>query len=346
MKVIVASTCVPFIHGGGTLIVDWLAEELVRRGHEVEVLSIPSVSNTRMLPGQMLGLRLIDLSGQSDRLISIRYPAHLIRHDSHVTWFIHHHRPLFDLWDSDYRDITPGPTGVEYRRIIQHADTTSLSSLHQIFTNSRIVAGRIRRFNGLDAEVVYPPIGGDLSRFRCDAYGDYIFFPSRLTSHKRQVLLIEAMAHTRTPVRLVIAGAAESPGYERTLADLVRRLDVADRVELRTTWITEAEKAELLASCLALAYLPLDEDSYGYPSLEAHHARKAVVTASDAGGVLELVADGCNGLVSEPTPEAVAAAFDRLYEDRQLAQRLGEAGLTRMAELGIGWDHTIRRMLA
>ena len=32
---------------------------------------------------------------------------------------------------------------------------------------------------------------------------------------------------------------------------------------------------------LAVAYVPDDEDSYGYPSLEAAHARKAVLTASD-----------------------------------------------------------------
>ena len=31
---------------------------------------------------------------------------------------------------------------------------------------------------------------------------------------------------------------------------------------------TEAAKIDLLADCLATIYIPEDEDSYGYPSLE------------------------------------------------------------------------------
>ena len=73
---------------------------------------------------------------------------------------------------------------------------------------------------------------------------------------------------------------------------------------------------DLLARCLALAYLPVDEDSYGYPSLEASHSFKPIVTLSDSGGALEFVRDGKEGLVANPNPRDLGAAFDRLYEDR------------------------------
>ena len=46
-----------------------------------------------------------------------------------------------------------------------------------------------------------------------------------------------------------------------------------------------------------MVYLPFGEDSYGYVTLEAFHARKPVVTLSDSGGTLELVRDRRNGLV-------------------------------------------------
>ena len=36
MKVLLASTIVPFIEGGGTFIVDWLAEKLQEYGHQVD----------------------------------------------------------------------------------------------------------------------------------------------------------------------------------------------------------------------------------------------------------------------------------------------------------------------
>ena len=66
---------------------------------------------------------------------------------------------------------------------------------------------------------------------------------------------------------------------------------LSHRVIFEDRWISEEEKVERLATALAVAYVPDDEDSYGYPSLEAAHARKAVLTASDSGGVLELVSD-------------------------------------------------------
>ena len=40
----------------------------------------------------------------------------------------------------------------------------------------------------------------------------------------------------------------------------------------------------------------------GYPSLEAHHAGKAVITATDSGGTQELIMDGENGFVTGPSP--------------------------------------------
>ena len=48
-------------------------------------------------------------------------------------------------------------------------------------------------------------------------------------------------------------------------------------------------------------------DITDYSGLEAAHARKAVLTTSDSGGVLELVKDGVNGLVVPPYPMAIAA---------------------------------------
>jgi glycosyltransferase involved in cell wall biosynthesis len=103
--------------------------------------------------------------------------------------------------------------------------------------------------------------------------------------------------------------------------------------------------ADLLARRLSVAYQPLDEDSYGYPSLEASHSAKAVLTVADAGGALEFVRDGVEGYVTEPDPAALGAAFDRLYEDRALAERMGSASFGRRAELGIDWEHVVARLV-
>ena len=214
-----------------------------------------------------------------------------------------------------------------------------------MFTNSGVVRDRLRRFNGVNAEVLYPPLI-DPERYRAAAYGDYVLYVSRLTAHKRQHLAIEAMRHTRTGVRLIVAGAPENEEYLGRLNGLVEKLRVRDRVEIRAGWMPEQEKIGLFSHCLAAIYAPFDEDSYGYPSLEAHHSGKAVITTSDAGGTLELVRDGENGFVTEPSARSIAAALDRLYRDRALARRMGEAGMARIDELGISWDRVLTRLLA
>lgn len=345
MRVVIASTVVPFIEGGGTFIVDWLDLMLRRHGHDVETLKLPFRSSTPVVLEQMLALRLMDIGEQADRLICIRPPAHLLRHPNKVLWFIHHHRQVYDLWDTPYCDVPDTPGGRRYAHAIIRADETAFAEARAIFTNSRVVGDRLKRFNDVDSAVVYPPIL-DPERFRCDEYGDYILYVSRVALHKRQHLAVEAMRHTRTPVKLVVAGPADNDGYAAGLREQIDRHGLADRVRVDNTWLTEAEKVDLLAGCLAAIYIPFDEDSYGYPSLEAHHALKAVITTSDAGGTSELIVDGDNGLVVAPEPEAIAAAMDRLYADRALARRMGQAGPHAIERLGITWDRVLERLLA
>ena len=119
---------------------------------------------------------------------------------------------------------------------------------------------------------------------------------------------------------------------------------LASKVIFEDRWISEEEKVERLAPALAIAYLPQDEDSYGYCSLEAAHSSKAVLTTDDSGGVLELVVDGRNGFVTPPDPIALAEAMDQLFLDRKLAQRLGEANKRRITELHIDWDTVVTRL--
>jgi glycosyltransferase involved in cell wall biosynthesis len=345
MRIIIATTVVPFVKGGATLLLDWLAEELEVRGHEIEVLRLPFHSAYREMPAQMVGLRLIDVRDRGDRLIALRAPIHLLRHPSKAVWFLHHHRSAFDLMGTNHQDVPDTWEGLGYRELLRAADTASLEEARRLCCNSKVTRDRLRRFNGLEAEVVYPPVHNP-SRLRTDDYGDFIFYPCRLTGVKRQWLAIEAMKLTRTPVRLVLTGAPDAPGYLDELRTLVRSEGVEARVDLRGTYVTEVEKEDLFARCLAVAYIAYDEDSYGYPSLEAHHANKAVISARDSGGTDELIIDGENGFICEPEPAALAACFDALWEDRARAERMGRRGAERVHELNITWDHAIERLLA
>lgn len=345
MKVLVASTIVPFIEGGGTFIVDWLERTLRAHGHEVDVLKLPFWSNYREMPAQMLALRLMDISEHGDRLITIRPPAYLLKHPNKVLWFIHHHRGAYDLWGTIYQNIPNTPDGLAHRECIVKSDHLAFSEARSIYTNSAVVARRLKDYNDVSAEVLYPPVFQP-ERYRCEEYGNYVLYMSRIAHHKRQQLAVESMQHTRTPVKLVIAGKGDTDDCETWLKAEIEKYGVQDKVIVDCNWITEEQKVDYFARCLAAIYIPFDEDSYGYPSLEAHHAGKCVITTADAGGTSELIEDGVNGFVADPMPEALARCMDRLYLDRGLARGLGNAGILRLKQLGISWDRVIEKLLA
>lgn len=323
----------------------WSAEALREAGHEVEEFYLPFPPAVAATLPAIVGLRRMPFGDVCDRLVTIRWPAHVIRHDNKAVWFIHHYRQVFDLWDTEYRNVPDNAEGRSFRELLRGVDNVAFAEARDVFTNSQIVGNRVREFNGLDVDTLYPPLGGDTSRFFTEGYGDFVFLPSRITSIKRQLLAVEALAHTTTPVRLVIAGRSEDAAYLRVLEETARELGVEGRLNLNVGWMDEAEKVRLLARCLAVVVPPQDEDSYGYPSLEASHSAKPIITLSDSGGVLEFVRDGVEGLVAEPDPLSLGRAFDRLYDDRAYAERLGASSFRRREEMNIGWDHVVRRLV-
>lgn len=345
MRIVIASSFVPFIKGGGRFIVDWLQEKLVERGHQVEKFYLPSDERPEALLDTLLAYRLMDAGQHADRLITIRPPAHVLNHPNKIVWFIHHMRGYYDLAHTEHSSVPPNAGGRAIRDALVRVDTQSLAEARKIFTNSRVVGQRLADFNGLASEVLYPPLL-DVSQFAFQSANDEIVAVCRVEPHKRQELLIRAMAHVKTPVRLRICGKSANPGYEDVLRRLVETEGVQDRVALEFGWIDEARKADLINTCLASAYAPQDEDSYGYPTLEAASAEKPTVTASDSGGTLEFIRDGENGLVAEPTPKAFAEAFDRLHRDRPATQRMGREAHQTVKDLKISWDHVIERMTA
>lgn len=349
MRVVVASTYVPFIPGGGLMIFDSLARELKRRKVDVDTVKLPVWPYWRELQQQTLALRLLDLTESAgtriDRLITIRYPSYALRHPNKVSWFIHHHRGAYDLWGTPHQDLPNDPEGQRERDSLIKSDTLYLRECRKVFTNSKVVGDRLRRFNGIEPdEVLYPPHPNP-ELFRAGDFGDYFVYASRLTPLKRQALAIEAMRFVRSPFKLLLIGAADVGAYGDEVRALVRRHGLASRVEL-LGWQSEEEKARLTAGACGALYLAYDEDSYGYSSLEAFHAHKSVITLTDSGGPNEVIQDGHNGLVAEPDARALARAMDRLWSDKRRARDMGEQAFATLATHRIHWDNVVERLLA
>jgi len=330
------------------MIVQSLETELRARGHEVDTAWIPLRSYWPEIADQTLAVRLLDLTEAAgvgtDRLITIRYPAHAARHPNKICWFIHHHRGAYDLWGTPYQDIPSTGEGLALRAALVRSDTLYLREARRVFANSKVVAERLRRFNGIDVDgVLYPPLPNP-ALFRSGEPGNYFLYASRLTPIKRQVLAIEAMRHVRSDFKLVLVGAPDQKRYMTELHALVNRYDLSTRVEL-LGWVDEGKKAALTAGCLAAIYIPYDEDSYGYPTLEAFHSSKPVISCTDSGGPAEIVTHGHNGLIVEPQPEQLADAMQSMWLNRQHTNEMGRNAYQSLRAHRIDWDFVVERLL-
>ena len=186
------------------------------------------------------------------------------------------------------------------------------------------MAGRLKRYNDIDADgVLYPPLDRP-ELFGPGEAGDYFFYPSRLNAIKRQHVAVEAMRHVRSPFRLVLAGKPDTEAYGAELRRRVEEWGLQDKVQF-LGWISEEEKARWMAGAFAALYLPHDEDSYGYVTLEAFHSHKPVLTFTDSGGTDEIVEDGVNGLMLAPTAEALARGMEGLWAARGRTREMGRA---------------------
>jgi glycosyltransferase involved in cell wall biosynthesis len=343
VRIVVASTYVPFLKGDGTRIVEDLSAALTTAGHKVETVMIPVSSCWPRIPEQTLAIRLLDLTescgNRIDRLIAVRYPSYALSHPEKVVWFVHHHRAAYDMWGTPWSDMPDAPEGRAARRMMMQSDETYLREAKKVYTISRNVSGRLRRFNGIEADgVLYPPLPAD-HPYVPGPFGDYFVYISRLCQPKRQSLAIEAFRYCRPGPRLLIVGSPNVPEYLAELHDRVRDCGVEDRVQF-VGWASETQKAELLAGSRGALFLAYDED-HGYATLEALHSGKPVITCKDSGASLELIEDGFNGLVTEPDPRAVAEAMDRLWADRTEAEAMGRQALLTPEELGISWQRVV-----
>jgi glycosyltransferase involved in cell wall biosynthesis len=348
MRVVITTVQVPFIRGGAEILAEQLLDALQCEGHEAEIVAVPFkwYPPERILD-HMLACRLLDVTASMgvsvDRVIGLKFPAYLMPHPHKVLWLLHQHRAAYDLWDHPLGDLSRFPKGPLIRDAIREADVRLIPESERVFTIAGNVSRRLKAYCGIGSTPLYHP-PQHAEHLYCATAEDYLFFPSRLAPLKRQSLVLHALAKTHWSVRIRFAGAAEYPAYAAELRDLAHRLGVQRRVE----WlglVSEEAKRALYARALGVIFPPLDED-YGYVTLEAMLAAKPVLTCVDSGGPLEFVRHDETGLVVEPTPEGLAAALDRLWEERQWAQEMGEAGRAYYESLGISWPTVVARLLS
>ena len=341
--VAVVTSSPPFAEGGHLVMARELVRALNEEGHHAGLVVTPQnrfgQQASAYFAAWCTDVQMAHEERKVDQVISLRFPGYAVQHPNHVLWLNHRMREYYDLWDQFSSHLSwKGKLKERTRRAIIHrVDKHLLGQMQRRFVISGTVQTRLRRFGGIQSDVLYPP--PPQRDYRNDRYGDYLFGVSRLSPLKRFDLVLRALAEPRAAgIQCVIAG--EGAELE-SLRNLSRQLELDGRVTF-VGRIDEAGLIEHLARCRAVIFPPFNED-YGFVTVEAFMCGKPVITCTDSGGPAELVRDGENGYVTAPTAEAMALAMRRLIDDRNLAIRMGEAGRTLATSMT--WSGAIQRLL-
>lgn len=202
--------------------------------------------------------------------------------------------------------------------------------LERVFTQPRRVisvdanTGNVIRalFPEADARIRHIPSAIDTSVFRPPARRQagepLVLFPRRAQRIRGSHLVGPILDLVPDPCRFAWIGA----GDRDQVAEL-RAVAARDpRLKVGNATFDQMPKHYAAADICVIPTVASEGQSLS--CLEAM-ASGAAVVVTRVGGLTELVTDGVDGLVCEPTPESLAAAIRRLVRDPALRRRLGTA---------------------
>jgi glycosyltransferase involved in cell wall biosynthesis len=187
--------------------------------------------------------------------------------------------------------------------------------------------------------------GGQGQRFRTEQQvdGPLVLYVGALAYDKGAVHLIEAMQRLWAQGESATLALIGAPLAHFT--EFHHRLPAADKARIRLLpYAPDQVKHDALAAADLFA-MPSRTDTFGIAYLEAWCYGLPVVGAR-AGGVPDVIEDGCDGLlVPFGDTSALAGAVGWLLHDRQAAQQLGAAGRAKVLR-DLTWDQIYAQVRA
>jgi glycosyltransferase involved in cell wall biosynthesis len=153
-----------------------------------------------------------------------------------------------------------------------------------LLTNSKETAGRIKKFYGRDAKIIYPPVDVDYNFKYSDEFNDKQYFAAigRLASYKNFELLIKVFNKLEKPLVIIGTGSEERKLKEMAKSN-IKFLGKA----------SEELKHQVMENCIGLIN-PVDYEDFGIVPIEAMAHGKPVL-AHRSGGHIETVIEGKTG---------------------------------------------------
>ncbi len=347
----------PPVIGGVEGHVRLLAEEQVRRGLEVTVLTTSPDWRTSVRHEH--GVRVVRagrLGEIASTPISLRLVRQLRRERADLV-HVHMPYPVAELGE-----LTVGggrPCVVTYHSDVvrQRAWATLLGPLRRRFLrNVSCVLATSDSYlrNSLTLDQVgdkcrVVPLGVDINRFAGASNGDstsididgpIVLFVGRFRHYKGLAVLIDAMAQLDAGLLLVGDGPER-----RRLERQIERSPARDRIRILDQVTDEALPGYYMLADVAVLPSTLRSEAFGLTLVEAMASGTPVVSTELSTGTSEVNEHGVTGLVIKPDDRAaLAAALETLLGDAGLRQRMGRAA-AQHARTSYGADRMVEATL-
>jgi len=254
-----------------------------------------------LLPLFPSAIESFDLSSY-DLVISSSHSAAKAVRPGNALHICYCHTPMRYVWDAedDYSFDPIRRLAMRcMREPLQRWDCEAANRVHHFIANSHFVRERIRSYYGRDAEVIHPPVDTDFFQPSAPALrGDFYLAAGAMVPYKRFDLIVEAF--NRLGRRLIVAGHGSELAALRRMA--------AKNVEVRGR-VSDVEMRRLY--CSAKGLIVAAREDFGIVSVEAQSCGCPVI-AFAAGGSLEIVQDGRNGILfAEQHADDIARAVRR-----------------------------------
>lgn len=236
------------------------------------------------------------------------------RHHPNVYYCLTPTRSFYDQRRAMLARLRPPNRWVARAWSWSHAwfERRSVRRCDQIVAISENVRGRVRRYYGRDASVIYPPVA--TTRLRFKEIGDFWLSVSRMYPEKRIELQLEIFRRLPRERLVLVGGYSSGDLAERYLASLEPPPNVTLLGE-----IPEERLLDLYARCRGFLTTAVDED-FGITPVEAMAAGKCVL-ATDEGGYRETVVPGKTGFLLPPVPEPFVRSIRDLDESALLTMK-------------------------
>ncbi|MFQ5821066.1 MAG: glycosyltransferase family 4 protein [Candidatus Heimdallarchaeota archaeon] len=199
--------------------------------------------------------------------------------------------------------------------------------------------------NGVNTSQFHPNIEGIQFRKRLGTEQDYILgFLGRLCGRKNiktLVLAFSLVAKEDPQVKLAIGGSGDA-GYIKQIVELAIKRKIRDKIVF-TGYVPEKDVPKFYSACDAIV-VPSFQESFGITILEGMATAKPIIAAK-AGGIIEFVKNGENGLLFDPkNPVDLTKAVMRIKDNLKLARRISTQA-RKMVEKNYSWSVITQKIL-